>query len=116
MKKLKRREQGFSVITLILVILIIFVCFIIYSSFSPSDTTTSQVDYQNYFDEELKSTDNVATRYYYNQLEEPEKIMYTTMLENIEALKSGTESIKFPSSVSDSIKEIGGNSDENYFQ
>ena len=116
MKKLKRREQGFSVITLFLVILIIFVCFIIYSSFSPSDTTTSQVDYQNYFDEELKNTDNVATRYYYNQLEEPEKIMYTTMLENIEALKSGTESIKFPSSVSDSIKEIGGNSDENYFQ
>ena len=42
--------------------------------------------------------------------------MYTTILENIESLKSGKESIKFPSTVSDSIKEIGGSGDENYFQ
>ena len=108
MKNLKRRERGFSVITLILIILIIFVCFIIYVSFSENNTTTSEIDYQNYFNEELASTDNIAKRYYYNQLEEPEKIMYTTMLENIEALKSGTESIKFPSSVSESIKKIEG--------
>lgn len=115
MKKIKRRERGFSVITLILVILIIFVCFIIFSAFTGEDTT-STIDYQNYFEEELASTDNVALRYYYTQLEEPEKIMYTTILENIDSLKSGTQSIKFPSSVSDSIIENGGSGDENYFQ
>ena len=122
MKKSKRNnskriylEQGFSVITLILVILIIFICFIIYSSLTGTDTSSS-IDYQNYFEEELTNTDNVALRYYYNQLEEPAKIMYATILENVEALKSGTESIKFPSTVSDSIKEIGGSGDDNYFQ
>lgn len=117
MKKNKRNflEHGFSVITLILVILIIFICFIIYSSLNQSENVSS-IDYQNYFDEELASNNNIALRYYYNQLEEPAKIMYATILENIEALKSGTGTIKFPSSVSDSIKEIGGSDDENYFQ
>ena len=117
MKKNKNKylENGFSIITLILVILIIFICFIIYSSLTGNDTSYI-IDYQNYFDEELSSTDNVALRYYYNQLKEPAKIMYTTILENVESLKSGKESIKFPSTVSDSIKEIGGSGDENYFQ
>ena len=115
MKNYKRKERGFSAIALILVILIIFACFIIYASFTGEDTT-SNIDYQNYFEEELASTDNVALRYYYNQLEEPEKIMYTTILENVDKLKNGTESIKFPSSVSDSIIDIGGSGDENYFQ
>ena len=117
MKKNKKKylENGFSIITLILVILIIFICFIIYSSLTGNDTSYI-IDYQNYFDEELSSTDNVALRYYYNQLKEPAKIMYTTILENVESLKSGKESIKFPSTVSDSIKEIGGSGDENYFQ
>ena len=114
-KKKKYLENGFSIITLILVILIIFICFIIYSSLTGNDTSYI-IDYQNYFDEELSSTDNVALRYYYNQLKEPAKIMYTTILENVESLKSGKESIKFPSTVSDSIKEIGGSGDENYFQ
>ena len=113
--KKKYLENGFSIITLILVILIIFICFIIYSSLTGNDTSYI-IDYQNYFDEELSSTDNVALRYYYNQLKEPAKIMYTTILENVESLKSGKESIKFPSTVSDSIKEIGGSGDENYFQ
>ena len=108
-------EQGFSVIALILIILIIFICFIIYTSLT-SDDTSYTIDYQNYFEEELSSKNNVALRYYYNQLEEPAKIMYTTILENIDLLKSGTESIKFPSTVSDSIKEIGGSGDDNYFQ
>lgn len=115
MKNYKRKERGFSAIALILVILIIFACFIIYASFTGEDTT-SNIDYQNYFEEELASTDNVALRYYYNQLEAPEKIMYTTILENVDKLKNGTESIKFPSSVSDSIIDIGGSGDENYFQ
>lgn len=117
MKKNKKKylENGFSIITLILVILIIFICFIIYTSLTGDDTSYT-IDYQNYFDEELSSTDNVALRYYYNQLKEPAKIMYTTILENVESLKSGKESIKFPSTVSDSIKEIGGSGDENYFQ
>ena len=109
MKKNKKKylENGFSII--------IFICFIIYSSLTGNDTSYI-IDYQNYFDEELSSTDNVALRYYYNQLKEPAKIMYTTILENVESLKSGKESIKFPSTVSDSIKEIGGSGDENYFQ
>ena len=113
--KINFSENGFSIITLILVILIIFICFIIYSSLN-SNNVESSVDYQNYFEEELSSKDNVAIRYYYKQLEEPSKIMYATILQNIDALKSGTESIKFPSSVSDSIKEIGGSGDDNYFQ
>ena len=108
-------ERGISVIALILIVLILFICFIIYSSINESDTISS-IDYQNYFEEELANTDNIALRYYYNQLEEPAKIMYTTILENVEALKSGTESIKFPSTISDSIIEIGGSGDENYFQ
>lgn len=111
----KSLENGFSVITLILVILIIFICFIIYSSISSTETV-SEIDYQNYFEEELTNTNNIALRYYYNQLEKPAKIMYTTILENVEALKNGTDSIKFPSEVSDSIKEIGGSEEENYFQ
>ena len=115
MKKLKKIEHGFSIITLILIILIIILGIIIYSSFVENNTT-STVDYQNYFNEELSSTNNIALRYYYNQLEEPAKIMYTTILENTDSLKSGTEPIKFPSSVSDSIIEIGGNENENYFQ
>lgn len=114
-KNKKNFEQGFSIITLILVILILFICFIIYSSLTGEDTVSS-IDYQNYFEEELTSKENVALGYYYNQLEEPAKIMYATILENVEALKSGTESIKFPSTVSDSIKEIGGSDDDNYFQ
>lgn len=115
MKNLKRKERGFSIIALILIILIIFVCFIIYSSTS-NNTEEQSVNYQNYFEEELANTDNEALRYYYNQLEEPEKIMYTTILNNIETLKGGNKSIKFPSSISDSIKEIGGSGDDNYFQ
>ena len=115
MKNLRRKEQGFSVITLILVILIIFVCFIIFSSLTDSDTT-ADIDYQNSYEEELTSSDNVALGYYYNQLEEPSKIMYVTILENVDSLKSGTQSIKFPSTVSDSIIEIGGSDEDNYFQ
>ncbi len=114
-KKRKNLEHGFSIITLILVILILLICFIIYSSLTGEDTSSS-INYQNYFEDELESKNNIALRYYYNQLEEPAKIMYATILENFEALKSGTESIKFPSTVSDSIKEIGGSGDENYFQ
>ncbi len=108
-------EQGFSAIALILIILILFICFIIYTSLTGDDTSYT-IDYQNYFEEELSSKNNVALRYYYNQLEEPGKIMYTTILENIDLLKSGTESIKLPSTVSDSIKEIGGSGEDNYFQ
>ena len=114
-KKRKNLEHGFSIITLILVILILLICFIIYSSLTGEDTSSS-INYQNYFEDELESKNNIALRYYYNQLEEPAKIMYATILENFEALKSGIESIKFPSTVSDSIKEIGGSGDENYFQ
>ena len=57
-KKRNYLEQGFSIITLILVILIIFICFIIYSSLTGTDTSSS-IDYQNYFEEELTSTNNV---------------------------------------------------------
>ena len=49
MKNYKRKERGFSAIALILVILIIFACFIIYASFTGEDTT-SNIDYQNYFE------------------------------------------------------------------
>lgn len=115
MKKLKRRERGISVITIILIIFILLACFFIYTSIITGDETSS-IDYQNEFEEDLASEDNIALSYYYNQLEEPEKIMYTTILGNIDSLKSGTQSIKFPSTVSDSIIEIGGNGDENYFQ
>ena len=115
MKNLRRREHGFSIITIILIIFILLACFIIYTSVTGGDST-ALIDYQNEFEEDLAGVDNIALSYYYNQLEEPEKIMYTTILGNIDNLKSGTESIKFPSTVSDSVIEIGGNGDENYFQ
>ena len=116
MKKINKRERGFSIIGSILIILILFIGYVIYSSLMYTNTEESEVSYQNYFNEELENTNNEALRYYYNQLEEPAKIMYTTILANIDLLKKGTESIKFPSSISDSIKEIGGSGDENYFQ
>ena len=108
------KENGFSLITAILLVIILLICFIIYVAFNNGNNI--DIDYENYFEEELSSTDNIALRYYYNQLNKPEQIMYTTMLENIDCLKNGTDPIKFPSSISDSIIEIGGNVDDNYFQ
>ena len=115
-KNPKRNERGISVVLLILIILIVFICFIIYTSLTGENESQVNISYENYYDEEYLETENEAIRYYYNQLEEPAKIMYTTILENIEKLKSGIETIEFPSSVSDSIKKIGGSEENNYFQ
>ena len=115
-KNSKRNERGISVVLLILIILIVFICFIIYTSLTGENESQVNISYENYYDEEYLETENEAIRYYYNQLEEPAKIMYTTILENIEKLKSGIETIEFPSSVSDSIKKIGGSEENNYFQ
>ena len=114
-KDIKSIEKGSSLFIIIFFVVLILILFVIYSSITGGNQETN-ISYSNYYDEEYLSTENEALRYYYNQLEEPEKIMYTAILENKDALKSGTKSIKFPSSISDSIKEAGGNEDSNYFQ
>lgn len=110
---MKKNQKGFSIISVILIICCILVGFVIYSSLTNNETDLS---YQNYNYIPVTDEENDALRYYYNQLEEPSKIMYNTILANIDALKSGDGKIKFPDTVAESIKNIGGSIEDNYFQ
>ena len=47
MKKINKRERGFSIIALILIILILFIGYVIYSSLMFTNTIESEVSYQN---------------------------------------------------------------------
>lgn len=110
---MKRNQKGFSIISIILFILIILVIVIIYSSITNHETSIGEEDY-NY--EYINNENNEAKGYYYNQLLKPEKIMYNTILDNIDSIKTGNGQIIFPNSVSESIKEIKGKAEDNYFQ
>ena len=111
---MKRNQKGFSIISFILVIFIIIVGILIY--FSLNNQTSTNISRENYYNEPISNSENVAYRYYYNQLNEPSKIMYNTILENIDELKNGNGEIKFPDTVAESIKKIGGSLEDNYFQ
>ncbi len=110
---MKRNQKGFSIIALILVICIILVGGVIYLSISGNRETVNEEEYGY---EPISNGENEAIGYYYNQLSKPAKIMYNTILANIDQLKIGNGTIKFPDSVGDSIKEINGDVDDNYFQ
>ena len=110
---MKRNQKGFSLVAIILVICIILVCGVIYYSLTGSGTNLAE---QNYSYEPISNGENAADGFYYNQLPNPAKIMYNTILGNIEQLKIGNGEIKFPDSVGESIKEINGSAEENYFQ
>lgn len=109
----KKNQKGFSIIAFILIVLILLIAgFIIYMTLENSKNT---LDYENYYRENIANIENDAKGYYYNQLSEPSKIMYATILSNIDALKDGNGEIEFPSNLSDSVKE-SGNENYNYFQ
>ena len=107
---MKKNQKGISLVLLILIVLIVIVGVFIYGSISNKQTNLAEEQY-NY--EPISNKENEAIGYYYNQLPNPSKIMYNTILGNIDKLKSGTEKIEFPDSVGDSIKEINGNIEEN---
>lgn len=108
---MKKNQKGFSIISLILIICIILVGILIYSSIQGTQTGY----YENTY-EPITNSENEAIRYYYNQLSNPAKIMYETILANKEALEIGNGKIKFPDTVSKTIKEDGGSIEDNYFQ
>ena len=110
---MKRNQKGFCLITLILVICIIGVSGLIYLSISSNNTVINEEEYGY---EPISNKENEATGYYYNQIPQPAKIMYNTILGNIDELKVGNGTIEFPDSVGDSVKEINGDIDDNYFQ
>lgn len=107
---MKKNQKGFSAILLILVIFIILAGVCVYYMYTQD---TKIIHVEEYYAE---NSINEARRYYYNQLEEPSKIMYSTILENIDALKNGNEMIEFPTSLSDSIKKLETEESNNYFQ
>lgn len=110
---MKKNQKGISLVLLILIVLIVIVGVFIYGSISNKQTNLAEEQY-NY--EPISNKENEAIGYYYNQLQNPSKIMYNTILGNLNNLKSGNGKIEFPDSVGNSIKEINGNIEENYFQ
>ncbi len=110
---MKKNQRGSSIILFILIVLILIVAYIIYDLYVNNDENS--IDYAKYYHENVENTENEAKGYYYNQLEEPSKIMYTSILANLDLLKNGNEKILFPSELEKSIKETG-NEEENYFQ
>ena len=112
---MKKNQKGISILSIILLIFIIIVAGIIYTSIANNEHEM-ELAYENYYQEQVYNQTNEAKRYYYNQISKPAQIMYDTILMNVDMIKSGTEPIKFPSSVGESINELGSNSDNNYFQ
>lgn len=111
----KKKENGSSIISILLLVCIIAGVLLIGKILWPK-SDKQDLAYKNYMIEEGSIEENEAVNYYYNQLEEPEKIMYATILANEDKLKTGNEKIDFPADLSDSIKETGGSSENNYFQ
>lgn len=109
----RNKEKASSIILLIIIIFILIAGYITYLSLKSN--MKENISYENYYQENIASIGNEAKGYFYNQLLEPSKIMYTAILANIESLKDGSGEIKISSEISDSIKEIG-NDEENYFQ
>lgn len=112
---MRKKQNGFSLLSVILVILIIIIAGIIYYSIQNNEREV-KLSYENYYQEQVVNETNEAKRYYYNQIPKPSQIMYDTILMNMDKLKNGNEQIKFPYTVEESIKEINGDLDNNYFQ
>ena len=87
---MSKKERGLSFLNVFLICVIIILSYGIFHSLSYGDR--KEVNYVE--------IDQVAVKeskvYYYNQLTDGAKIMYTTMLSNIELLKSGNSEINFP--------------------
>ncbi len=89
------RQRGISIINCILVIiLIVFIIFISIIVYNGNDTNISEVTDINLLDE--SKSENVENRYYYNQVDDGVKLMYNTILKNIDYLKDGNTNIDFP--------------------
>lgn len=106
---MKKNQKGFGIIFVILIIFIIIAGLGVYVMYTSGEKEAYIEEY--YEENEI----NEAKRYFYNQLEEPSKIMYNTILDNINILKDGNEKIEFPTELSDSIKKVQGE-ENNYFQ
>ena len=83
-------RRGLSFINITLILLIISISGIIYYSIYHKGNVSSDYEMVN-----VESTDEYKV-YYYNQISDGAKIMYSTILSNIEAFKTSNEEIKFP--------------------
>lgn len=88
---MKKNERGVSLLNAILVFIIIaFILLISIIIYAGSTNSVNQAP------EYVEVSGNAETRYFYMQIDEGAKIMYDTLLNNMEALKSGDTKIDFP--------------------
>ena len=90
-------KKSLSFINIFLILLIISISGVIYYSIYHKGSEPANFEMVN-----VESTDEYKV-YYYNQISDGAKIMYSTILSNIEAFKSSNEEIKFPND--DKIKD-----------
>ena len=83
-------KRGLSFINITLILLIISVSGVIYYSIYYKGNVTSEYEMVN-----VESTDEYKI-YYYNQISDGAKIMYSTILSNIEKFRTSNDEIKFP--------------------
>lgn len=92
MKKLKNNENGKFLSDIIVIIIIIAVAFFIYKNFFEQTKTDTHNVLAKF--EALDSDLPDFKKYYYNQLDDNGKIIYHTILNNLDNLKEGTSTIK----------------------
>ena len=90
-------KKGVSFINILLILLIISISGVIYYSIYHRGSESTNFEMVN-----VESTDEYKV-YYYNQISDGAKIMYSTILSNIELFKSSNQEIKFPND--DKIKD-----------
>ena len=91
---MKDNERGISIFNIILfLVMIIFLVFLALIIFDNSNTLTSQS--KTNMIELKESTTNIASRYYYNEIDDGCKIMYDTIWQNVGALMDGNTKIAF---------------------
>ena len=83
-------KRGLSFINITLILLIISVSGVIYYSIYYKGNVTSEYEMVN-----VELTDEYKI-YYYNQISDGAKIMYSTILSNIEKFRTSNDEIKFP--------------------
>lgn len=89
MKSIKSKEYGRSFLSFILLVLIIFACiFIFYNYFFSKNISDNTLDLSSF-----ESDYPDYKIYYYSQLDDNGKTIYYTILNNIETLKEGNQSI-----------------------
>ena len=92
---MKDNERGVSIFNLILfLVMIMFIVFLALIIFDNSNTNVSKSKTNKIELEE--STTNIASRYYYNEIDDGAKAMYDTIWENIGSLMDGSSKIEFP--------------------